>query len=543
MNYAKHFAKPPTQRQQARGEVANNAGGFTFPVDDWTRLGRFLVLGSEGGSYYVGERKLTRDSAKVVERLLKVNGPEVVNKVVEISTEARAPKNDPALFALAMCLKLGDSETRAVAKAAVPMVARTGTHLFHLAEYVKAFGGWGRGTQAAFASWYNSLAPGQLAYQAVKYQQRDGWSHRDLLRKIHLVPTPEKAGVLSWMVKGWPGVGPQPHPDKDLQLIWAFEKAKAARGKELVKLITDYRLPHECVPNEAKGDPAVWEAMLPSMGVTALIRNLGKMTSIGLIKPLSDATRAVREKLEDVELIRKGKVHPLQILVAQRVYGQGHGDKGSLKWTPEMRVIDALNKAFYASFKAVEPTGKRTLLALDVSGSMGSPDIAGMPGVTPRIGAAAMALVTANVEKEHGFIGFTAGGTGFYSGGRTLYGSGGVSVLQISPQQRLQEVVDYTAKLPFGGTDCSLPMLWATANKIPVDVFCVYTDSETWAGNVKPVTALQQYRQKMGIGAKLVVVGMVANEFTIADPTDAGMLDVVGFDTATPSILADFARE
>jgi 60 kDa SS-A/Ro ribonucleoprotein len=36
---------------------------------------------------------------------------------------------------------------------------------------------------------------------------------------------------------------------------------------------------------------------------------------------------------------------------------------------------------------------------------------------------------------------------------------------------------------------------------------------------------------------------MVANEFSIADPDDPGMLDVVGFDTATPQLVSDFARE
>ena len=40
----------------------------------------------------------------------------------------------------------------------------------------------------------------------------------------------------------------------------------------------------------------------------------------------------------------------------------------------------------------------------------------------------------------------------------------------------------------------------------------------------------------------LIVVGMLANPFTIADPTDAGMMDVVGFDTAAPAVMADFAR-
>ncbi len=59
---------------------------------------------------------------------------------------------------------------------------------------------------------------------------------------------------------------------------------------------------------------------------------------------------------------------------------------------------------------------------------------------------------------------------------------------------------------------------------------------------VHPVQALRAYRQKTGIGAKLVVIGMVSNGFTIADPNDSGMLDVVGFDTATPSIIADFAN-
>jgi 60 kDa SS-A/Ro ribonucleoprotein len=41
---------------------------------------------------------------------------------------------------------------------------------------------------------------------------------------------------------------------------------------------------------------------------------------------------------------------------------------------------------------------------------------------------------------------------------------------------------------------------------------------------------------------KLAVVGMLANQFTIADPSDAGMLDFVGFDTAAPAVMADFAR-
>jgi 60 kDa SS-A/Ro ribonucleoprotein len=54
------------------------------------------------------------------------------------------------------------------------------------------------------------------------------------------------------------------------------------------------------------------------------------------------------------------------------------------------------------------------------------------------------------------------------------------------------------------------------------------------------VQALREYRQRTGIPARLTVVGMVSNGFTIADPNDGGMLDVVGFDSAAPALISDF---
>lgn len=120
-------------------------------------------------------------------------------------------------------------------------------------------------------------------------------------------------------------------------------------------------------------------------------------------------------------------------------------------------------------------------------------------------------------------------------------GQAALKPLAISPRQRLDDVLKTVSDLPFGGTDCALPMVWALQNKVEADVFVVYTDSETWAGNVHPVQALREYRERMGIPAKLIVCGMVSNGFTIADPDDAGMLDVVGFDVATPQLMSDFA--
>jgi 60 kDa SS-A/Ro ribonucleoprotein len=152
--------------------------------------------------------------------------------------------------------------------------------------------------------------------------------------------------------------------------------------------------------------------------------------------------------------------------------------------------------------------------------------VAGVPGLTPRIASAAMALITAATEPDHTILGFCHQ----------------LVPLAISPRQRLDDVVSTVSGLPFGGTDCALPMLWATQHQVKTDVFVVLTDSETWFGKIHPMQALRQYRERMGIRAKLIVVGMTSNGFSIADPDDADALDVVGFDSAVPMVMADFVR-
>jgi len=542
---------PQSQPIPGTAQVQNSAGGFTWKVDKWQQLDRFLILGIEGGTYYASERKLSRENSTSAFECIKENGLRVVGRLVEISDSGRAAKNDPALFVLAMCAKMGDDQTKAAAYQALSKVARIGTHLFHFVEYAKAFGGLGgNGFKRALARWYTNQPAWRVALQAVKYQQRDGWSHRDLLRLAHPVaPTGDHQAIFHYITKGRTSdlTGVEGVP-KDLQLIWAWETAKTLAPtdtKVMVRLISEFRLPHECVPNEFKAQAEIWEALSVGMPVGALIRNLNKMTAVGLLTGTSKATKTIVDALGDQEVLAKARLHPMSVLMALKQYASGAGFKGKLTWKPVGKVIDALNAAFYLTFKNVEPTNKAICLALDVSGSMCAP-VSGAPNLTCREASAALALVMANVEPNHEIIGFTCGG-----GGKTL-SSGtsswfsrhdGVSQLAISAKQRLDDVCAYTAGLGFSGTDCALPMLWAFQYKVEIDLFVIYTDSETWHGNVHPTQALQQYRQKMGRPAKLVVVGMTGNAFTIADPTDSGQLDVVGFDSGVPEVISNFAKE
>jgi 60 kDa SS-A/Ro ribonucleoprotein len=537
-NYGNHYNTKNTRQDTqipGKDQVQNSDGCYVFAVDKWTRLDRFLILGTEGGSYYAKERELTVDNAQSVLSCIQENGVKVVETIVEVSEANRAPKNDPAIFALAMAAKMGNIDTRREAYAALPKVCRIPTHLFHFAAYCEGFGGWGRGMRRAVTKWYTDRPSDKLAYHLVKYQSRDGWSNRDLLRLSHAKPkTPLQSTFFKWVTSGelTKHSASQLFTADDIKgyfLIEAFEMAKRATvPQEIVTLIKEFGLPHEAIPTQFKKDINVQAALFEKMPLGAMIRNLGNFSKCGLLTPMSSTSAEVVSRLNNEEALQKAKIHPLQVLVAMNTYSSGSSFRGSGTWDVVQQVVDALDAAFYKSFGNIEPAGKRTMLALDTSGSMTVGQCGGMTGITPRVGAAAMALITANVETQHLFINF----------------SEKASELSISPRMRLNDVTDHMRSVAAYGTNCAAPMERAIERGYEVDTFIVYTDSETnLQGARQPVVALRDYRQKTGINAKLVVVGMVSNGFTIADPSDEGMLDVVGFDTSAPGVISNFSRE
>ena len=516
-------------------QVPNSAGGHSFAVAPSERLRRFLVLGTDGGTYYASERELTRDNAGVVLDWARHRTAELVDEVVTVSTAGRAPRNSTALFALAAAAALGDLEGRRAALAALGAVARTGTHLFTFARYVEQFRGWGRGLRRAVADWYLAKPVDDLTYQTVKYRQRDGWTHRDLLRLAHPATddAPRRA-LFDWICgRGDGGEG----------LVAGFRRAQAASTvPEWLTVLGEHPdLSWEMLPDQALGEPEIWAALIGNgLPQTALLRQLPRLTRLGLLAPGCSTLAAVTAQLTDVDRLRRARVHPIRVLVAARTYAAGASVRGTSTWTPTGPVLDALDDAFYAAFATVEPAGRRTLLALDVSGSMGS-RVAGMP-ISCREASAALALVTATTEPATTTVGFTA--SAHPLGNRPVRAGSdddGITTLPISPRQRLDDVLRAVSGLRFGATDCALPMLWAQANQVEIDTFVVYTDNETWAGRMHPHQALRRYREHSGIDARLAVIGLAANDFTIADPADPGMLDVAGFDAAVPALLRDFS--
>ena len=533
MMYLKQYvdkSKTPQSEPLSRNQVKNRAGGYVYKVDDMTQLNRFLILGTCGGTYYASERKMTTENLDNVRDVLDKNGVEAVRLATEISEAGRASKNDQAIMVLAMASVHKDRAVRKAAFDALPRVCRIGTHLYNFLEYRKLLeGGWGRGMRDAVRSWFNSRNPDNLALQVAKYKSRDGWSARDALRKAHpKAASSEHDSVYKWVVSGGEML-----TDGAPAILGACNEAAQITGttkddvSRAVKLITEYRLPREVLPTQLLNTPEIWEAMLPHMGVMALVRNLGKMTSIGLLKPNSNATIQVAQKLEDPEFVKKGRIHPLSVIGDKMVYDVGHGVKGSLRWSSVPAISGALEDAFYNAFGSVEPTGKRVLIGIDVSGSMSwGSGVMNVPGMTSAVVASVMAMTTVRTEG---------------AGCHVLGFDHRLIDLKITKRDSLQDVIR-KGGFRGGATDCSLPMRWAIKENIDVDVLAIFTDSEMWAGDRHPSVALNEYRKRKGIDTRFVAVGITATNYSIADDKDPLSMNVAGFDAATPQVISAFAR-
>ncbi len=520
--YARHLSNlmaTPQDKPIPGREVEmslNAAGGVVFDISDWDRFQRFLVLGSEGGTYYSGEHELTVENAIVVERCIEADGERVVNEIVAVSEAGRAPKNDAAILALAIACKKGDDVTRKKAFSMLNRVCRTGTHLFQFADYIEALGGWGRGTRRAVGSWYIDKDPESLAYQVVKYRQRGGWTHADLLRLSHPRPLGPLADVMAFAA-GKPTGNPLPDIAEGY-----IEASLAATAEKSASLIADYDLPRECIQSEQLAEPIVLEALLDKMPITSMIRNLGTMTAAGVITPFSDATKRVLQNIDDTERLKKARIHPMALFLALTTYAAGHGARGKGIWTPVQQVVDALDAAFYESLGYVVPTHRRLLLAVDVSGSMRQ-TVAGTTVSAATVGAA-MALIVAKTEPNYYILGVNTSPV----------------ELRISPKMRLDEASVIVQRSISGGTDLSVPARWLSSERLDIDAVITMTDSETWAGQIHASQALDVYRKSVGHEIRNVVASVTATGHSIGDTGDPLTLQCVGLDSSLPEIVRSF---
>jgi 60 kDa SS-A/Ro ribonucleoprotein len=496
----------------------NSAGGYTFDITCFKRLERFLILGSDTSTYYATAQKLSTENYESLNKCLVEDYIKTIDLIVDVSFNGRASSNDPALFALAVCASSKDCNVVRYAMSKLPLVARIGTHLFTFVQYVKERRSFGRAVRKGLSDWYLAKKPVDVSYQMAKYQSRNGMSHGDVFRLSHLNAGKSEINPLVRWALGKSDSGVL------FGMVECLEHMKEAKNKDqVINLINLYNAPREVVPTEYLKDPDVWKAMLPGMGLEAIVRNLGNMSTYGVFND-SKAVSFVTGKLNDKETVRKARLHPLKSLVAMMQYKMGHGTKGNNTWTVNRHIEYAIENAFYNGFAAVEPTGKSIYYGLDISGSMGWGTIGGIDGFTPRMAVAALCMVLASTEKNYYIRGF----------------SHNLIDINIRPGMKLEQAIAVMDGLPFGATNCALPIEDAIQRNLDIDMFVVMTDNESWYGTSHTWQVLEQYRKRVGHRVKMATVAMTATNSSINNPDDLDSLNCVGFDADLPRIINEF---
>lgn len=547
-NVYTNFTPTPHQMVKEReDEVFNNAGGAVFKITDLQRLRRFLILGSDAPTFYQSAGELTKESGELIIKMVSESPAMhrvVVKEIRDVYESGHAPKQDPTLFALAIACSYGEAKGRSFALDTI-LLLRTATHLFTFLTYVQMFRGWGSGLRKRVAQWYNSFADNHdaLAYQMVKYRNRSGWTHRDVLRKAHPSPATDQLGNLYTFAN----VGETWDDIECPQIIETFQAVKNASAEEVVKVLRGgARVPWETLPTEALRSPEVWKELVfrDNVPLMALIRKISTFKKVGLFEDkefILELTRRLTRK----GAIRSTRIHPMHFLNARSAIltTQSKGFHGSILWDPNpseavSKVADALDEGFEIALGNVSPTGKRVLIGLDVSGSM-TTAVSGSSVLSCRDAATALAYVQSKVDPDTTMTYMFSSGTIGSRVERRDYRA----LTEATGWDSLASAIADVERQYFGSTDCALPMQYAMKNNLKVDTFIVYTDNETWSGYTHPYKALQEYRKHSGINdAKLIVVAMTNTNFSIADPTDANMLDVVGFDTSTPELINSFIK-
>lgn len=556
-------ATPQTQRLPGRNDqVRNAAGGYVFDKGLWTKVEDFLILGTTGGTYYVSQDKLTSANVDVINQAVAADGRRLVSLIVDIqaSQPPRAPKPRAAIFALAVAAAKGDPATVQAVKTAFPLVIRTTDHLAMFFGYWKAHAGktvQGRGTapvigramRTTFGSFFTGEDLHSVAYRALKARQRstpqgEAMALRDVLRIAH----PKAADGERKALFGW--LAGNVTDDVARAAVADVDNFLAAQSvtspAEALQVIRERRVPWEFLPSEVLSDKDVWAELAGTVGLTALIRNLARMTRIGAIGPFSPVNELVAARLTHAGNLARARVHPMDLFLALKVYqsGQSNPTIGSRydpaktqTWAPEGVIVDALAQAYELSFGHIEPSGKRLLVAVDCSGSMGGGVYSGgtLLGSAYHVGTA-MSVMLARTE---------GGNAHFIDFGTQVHAS------RVTPRVSLSQIDSWI--MPGGGTNLSLPMIYAAggagagyhrsgAAQLKVDGIVIFTDNETWAGYNHPVQALSDYRRQVNPDVRVVVCSMTATGYSIMDPKDEGVLQVAGLDSSLPKLITGFIR-
>lgn len=329
--------------------VPNAAGGPGYTRPDEEAYLQMLMTNVLGNTFYQSRERQIMDSLSMHEAAV-VGFPEFMAKAAVYARNKGYMRTQPAM-AMAFLAR----EKSPFFPVYFEQAVLTPSDLFDFMGFYiyltkNSFGG--RWFKRAVGNW---LARKLNPFWVVKYGGvRDGkYNLRNIMIGTH--PKGINAELSEYIIRG---TTPE---SEEMAVIKEFEALKNAKNEdEACAIAKRGKLPHEVVSTFTDRYPALWSAIAGHMPIQALMMSL---TSLAKKGALSDADNIayVKSVFSSKERVEKSKLLPFQLINAyDAVLGSGCED-----W-----VLDALRDAVDLSVQNIPDNMSKTVVALDVSGSM-----------------------------------------------------------------------------------------------------------------------------------------------------------------------------
>jgi 60 kDa SS-A/Ro ribonucleoprotein len=499
-------------------DTTNRAGGAAYTLSNEAALAQYAATGTFNDTFYsTGESQVDE-----VITLTKSIDLEFIAKTAIYAREQGRMKDMPALL-LTVLMNRG-AEGIALAKRVFPIVINNSKMLRNVFQMQRS-GKLGRKSFATaptklLRTWFTGRRPDEIFRMSVGNDPSLG----DIIKMLHLSDggSPERKAFYAYLIDREHDFDSLPPLVKD---YLTFKKDPASSKEALPKV------PFEMLMGLSLTEKQ-WSALAQQASWTQLRMNLNTFSRHGVFKN-DGITRTLAAKLRDQDAIMKAKPFPYQIFTAF-LNTQTTGDEA----VPQI-MKNALHDALEIAAKNVPTFAGSTAIAVDTSGSMGSPITGNRAGATTQMTCVSVAALIActflKKNRESEILPFDT----------RLHKTHG-----LDPNDSIMTNADKLRKFGGGGTDCGLALADLNQRKAKHELVVYASDNESWFDGQRQNTwgyigggtsmakewAIYKARNPK---AKLVCIDLQTSA-TVQVVSDGSVLNIGGFSDTIWEVIASF---
>lgn len=486
----------------APANTRNEAGGLAYSLTDKAALAQYLVTGTFNNTFYA-----TADDqlAKVQELVAKVDS-NFLAKAAVYATEKGRMKDMPA-FAAAVLAARGEVALLSKVFNRIMNPKRLYNFVQIIRSGVVGRKSFGTAIKRLILNWLESRTDEQIFLASIGHANP---SLADIIKMVHPRPSTKSRNALYAYLLG------KEYVKRDLPLlVRQYESFKAGDRK------TVPALPFMVLSSLPLTDEQ-WKQIAVDMPWNTLRMNLNTLARHNVFSD-SNITNMLASKLRNSTEVRKNSVFPYQIMAVFNNVDAG----------VPMELTLALQDAMEVATENVPSLNKKVVVAVDVSGSMGSAVTGNRPGSTSKVSCVDVAaLVAATVLRKN-------------PNAEVLPFDTSVRIVRLNPRDSIMTNARQLA-INGGGTACSVPLLDLNSRNVNADVVIYVSDNMSWAdyynryGGTGMANEWVKFKRR-NPKAKLVLIDIQPYANTqVSDSPD--VLNIGGFSDSVFEVIEAFVN-